>query len=128
MSIFVIVIIASKARFAASRSELVVRSSSRLGVICQEKPQRSLHQPHALSLPPLPTIASQYRSVSSWLSVTTMKLTASLGRKFGPPFNPTNRRPSTVNSTVSSLPSLPPGKSPGAAFTRTTRLSGNVAA
>jgi dihydrofolate reductase len=28
---------------------LVVRSSSRLGVICQEKPQRSLHQPQALS-------------------------------------------------------------------------------
>ena len=39
-SIFTIVIIASKARFALSRSELVVRSSSRVGVICQEKPQR----------------------------------------------------------------------------------------
>jgi hypothetical protein len=47
------------------RSELVVRSSSRLGVICQENPQRSRHQPHALALPPLLTIASQYRSVSS---------------------------------------------------------------
>jgi hypothetical protein len=34
MSIFTIVIIASKARFALSRSELVVRSSSPLGVIC----------------------------------------------------------------------------------------------
>jgi hypothetical protein len=59
MSILRIVIIASKARFAVSRSALVVRSSSRLGVICQEKPQRSLHQPQALSAPPLPTIASQ---------------------------------------------------------------------
>ncbi len=29
------------------------------GVICQEMPQRSLHQPHWLSLPSLPTIAFQ---------------------------------------------------------------------
>jgi hypothetical protein len=57
-SIFTIVIIASKARFALSRSELVVRSSSRLGVICQEKPQRSLHQQQALSTPSFPMIAS----------------------------------------------------------------------
>lgn len=28
-------------------------------VICQENPQRSLHQPQALSVPPLPTIAFQ---------------------------------------------------------------------
>ena len=29
------------------------------GVICQDRPQRSLHHPHWLSLPPLPTIAFQ---------------------------------------------------------------------
>ena len=29
------------------------------GVICQERPQRSLHQPQSLSCPPLPTIAFQ---------------------------------------------------------------------
>ena len=29
------------------------------GVICQDNPQRSLHQPQALSWPPLPTIAFQ---------------------------------------------------------------------
>ena len=34
-------------------------SVSTRGVICQERPQRSLHQPHALSVPPLPTIAFQ---------------------------------------------------------------------
>jgi hypothetical protein len=28
-------------------------------VICQERPQRSLHQPQALSWPPLPTMAFQ---------------------------------------------------------------------
>src|SRR3546814_5580430 len=44
ISIFVIVIIASKARFALLRSASVVRSSRRRGVICQKKPQRSLHQ------------------------------------------------------------------------------------
>jgi len=57
-----------------------------------------------------------------------MKLTASFGVNTGPPLRPTQRRPSTVNSTVSSLPSVPPGKSPGAAFTRSTWLSGKVAA
>jgi len=59
MSIFFIVIIASMARLALSRSELVVSSISRFGVICQEKPQRSLHQPQSLSLPPFPMIEFQ---------------------------------------------------------------------
>jgi len=39
----------------------------------------------------------------------TMKLTASFGLKFEPPFRPTKDWPRTVNSTVSSLPSLPLG-------------------
>src|SRR5690606_6744999 len=59
MSIFFIVIIASKTRFAFALSGLVLSSRSRAGVICQEKPQRSLHQPHWLSSPPLETIAFQ---------------------------------------------------------------------
>ena len=49
------------------------------GVICHEKPQRSLHQPHMLSWPPLPTMAFHSRSVSAWSSVRIMKLTASFG-------------------------------------------------
>jgi len=59
MSIFFIVIIASIARLALALSGLVVSSIRRRGVICQEKPQRSLHQPQALSVPPLSTIAFQ---------------------------------------------------------------------
>src|SRR5690606_13337394 len=59
MSIFFIVIIASIARLALERSELVVSSISRRGVICQEKPQRSRHQPQALSAPPSSTMAFQ---------------------------------------------------------------------
>jgi hypothetical protein len=59
MSIFFIVIIASKARLAAARSGLVYARVSATGVICQEMPHRSLHQPHSLSWPPLPTIAFQ---------------------------------------------------------------------
>lgn len=51
MSIFRIVIIAAKARCAIALSRLVVSSSSRRGVICHEKPQRSLHHPQALSAP-----------------------------------------------------------------------------
>jgi hypothetical protein len=43
MSIFLIVIIAAKARPAAALSGFVVASSRMRGVICQEKPQRSRH-------------------------------------------------------------------------------------
>src|SRR5881394_1665036 len=57
-SIFFIGIIASKARFASLPPAASASVSTR-GVICQERPQRSLHQPHWLSLPPLPTIAFQ---------------------------------------------------------------------
>jgi len=57
-SMFFIVIIASKARFASAPPTASASVSVR-GVICQERPQRSLHQPHALSLPPFPTIAFQ---------------------------------------------------------------------
>ena len=57
-SIFVIGIIASKARLASSPPAARASVSAR-GVICQERPHRSLHQPQALSLPPLPTIAFQ---------------------------------------------------------------------
>jgi hypothetical protein len=58
MSIFFIGIIASKTRFASAPPAASASVSVR-GVICQERPQRSLHQPHALSWPPLPTIAFQ---------------------------------------------------------------------
>lgn len=59
MSMRRIVIIASNARFAAALSALVVASNSMRGMICQDRPQRSLHHPQSLSAPPLPTIASQ---------------------------------------------------------------------
>jgi hypothetical protein len=36
-----------------------IASVSTRGVICQETPHLSLHQPHALSWPPLPTMAFQ---------------------------------------------------------------------
>jgi hypothetical protein len=58
MSIFFIGIVASKARFASAPPAAMASVSAR-GVICQERRQRSLHQPHWLSLPPLPTIAFQ---------------------------------------------------------------------
>src|SRR5262249_60974840 len=58
MSIFFIPIIASNARFASSPPAASASVSTR-GVICQETPHLPLHQPHALSCPPLPTLASQ---------------------------------------------------------------------
>jgi hypothetical protein len=56
MSIFLISIIASKARFASS-PPIASASVSMRGVICQEIPHLSLHHPHSLSCPSLPTIA-----------------------------------------------------------------------
>src|ERR1700704_2249174 len=57
-SIFFIRIIASNARFATS-PPLAIASVRTRGVICHDRPHLSLHQPHALSAPPLPTIAFQ---------------------------------------------------------------------
>src|SRR5216117_1046941 len=59
MSIFFICIIASNARLAAATSGSVIAFVMAIGVICQDNPHLSLHQPHALSWPPLSTIAFQ---------------------------------------------------------------------
>ncbi len=109
MSIFFIGIIALNARLASALSWLVTASMSMRGLICQEMPQRSLHQPHWLSWPPLPTIAFHRRSVSAWSSVWIWKENASLCLNAVPPLRPTQGMPQTVNSTVSTLPSLPSG-------------------
>jgi len=58
MSIFLMPIIASNARFASSPPSASASVITR-GVICQEMPHLSLHQPHWLSWPPLPTMAFQ---------------------------------------------------------------------
>jgi DASS family divalent anion:Na+ symporter len=57
-SIFFIDIIAPKTRLASAPPAASASVSTR-GVICQDRPQRSLHHPHSLSWPPLPTIAFQ---------------------------------------------------------------------
>ena len=57
-SIFCIVSIASNARFATS-PPLAIASVRTRGVICHDRPHLSLHHPHWLSAPPLPTIAFQ---------------------------------------------------------------------
>jgi hypothetical protein len=57
-SIFCIFIIASKARLASPPPAAIAWVSTR-GVICHETPHLSLHQPHWLSSPPLPTMAFQ---------------------------------------------------------------------
>src|SRR3984893_15050704 len=126
MSIFPIVLIAIIARLAAARSGSVVAASSARGVICHEKPQRSLHQPHALSWPPLLTMAFHSRSVSARSSVRITKLTVSLGTNFGPPLRPMKLRPQTVNSTMSSWPSGPDGVSMGEPLIFPPWLSGKV--
>ena len=57
-SIFFMSIMTSKARFASAPPAASASVSTR-GVICQERPHLSLHQPQALSSPPLPTMAFQ---------------------------------------------------------------------
>ena len=57
-SIFPISIIAANARFATSPPRAIASVRTR-GVICHDRPHLSRHQPHALSSPPLPTIAFQ---------------------------------------------------------------------
>ena len=57
-SIFLMSIIASKARLASAPPAAIASVRAR-GVICQERPHLSLHQPQALSWPPLPTMAFQ---------------------------------------------------------------------
>jgi hypothetical protein len=109
MSIFFIVIIALNARLASALSGLVTASTSTRGEICHDRPHLSLHQPQALSCPPLPTMAFHRRSVSAWSSVAIWKEKDSLCWKCGPPFRPTQGMPATVNSTVSTSPSLPSG-------------------
>src|SRR5690606_16286051 len=57
-SIFFMSIIASNARLASLPPTAIASVRTR-GVICQEMPHLSLHQPQALSCPPLPTMAFQ---------------------------------------------------------------------
>ena len=51
---------------ATEGSEWIIAFVRATGVICQDTPHLSWHQPHSLSLLPLPTIAFEYRSVSAW--------------------------------------------------------------
>src|SRR5215210_2142427 len=51
---------------------------------------------------------------------------ASLNRKSGPPFRPTNRCPRSVNSTVMTDPFSPPGVSLADRLTASTLLSGKI--
>src|SRR5690606_18580632 len=58
-SILPISIIASNARLAAAGSGSLIACVNAMGVICHDTPHLSLHQPQALSSPPLPTMAFQ---------------------------------------------------------------------
>jgi hypothetical protein len=57
-SIFVMVIMAAKARFASPPPAANASTKAR-GVICHETPHLSLHHPHALSWLPLLMMAFQ---------------------------------------------------------------------
>src|SRR5579884_1653430 len=94
-------------------ARLVAAGGERLGQRARDDlpvyAQRSLHHPHSLSRPPLPTIAFQYRSVSSCVSVAIWNEKASVCGNAGPPFSPMQGMPQTVNWTISTSPALPDG-------------------
>jgi hypothetical protein len=113
-SILRIVIIAANAR-AATSPPYAIAFVRTCGVICQCSPYLSLHQPQALSAPPLPTIAFQYRSVSACESVPIWNENASLCGNIEPPFRPMQGTPTTVNSTVSTSPFFARGVVSGSA-------------
>jgi hypothetical protein len=69
-------------------------------VICQEKPQQSLHQPHWLSTPLLPDDRIPVVVRLFLISVAISKEKASLCLNAGPPLIPRQKMPRTMNSTI----------------------------
>src|SRR5262249_40921766 len=65
MLILVIFSIACVARWDRAGSGSVNSWNSRVGTICQDRPHRSLSQPHWLGVPPSES-AAQSRSTSAW--------------------------------------------------------------
>src|SRR5947209_1399112 len=113
MSSFFILSMTSITRPAFLRSGSARSPYSIVGTICHERPYRSFTQPHC-SASGTAERAFQYRSTSAWLSHGTVKETASLNLKYGPPFRPLNFRPISVKSTDRTSPLFPLGKSAGA--------------
>ena len=64
-------------------------SDSAVGMICQDRPYRSLSQPHGPSSPPSES-ADQKASTSSCVSQLTRNETASVKLWSGPPFRAVN--------------------------------------
>lgn len=64
MSNFLICIIASNVGVAAAGLGLVIACVRAISVIRHDNPHLSWREPYAFSLPPLPTIAFQLRSVT----------------------------------------------------------------
>ena len=70
-SSFTIVIMASITALTFLGSLSWMSSMNRLGTICQERPNASLIQPHAVGFAPALTSLSQYSSTSFWASHST---------------------------------------------------------
>src|SRR4029453_5313388 len=75
-----------------------------VGVICHDKPNLSLSQPHPDSWPPSAVSFSQKESTSFLVSQFTTNEIDSLNLNCGPPFNATNFWPAISNSIVSTDP------------------------
>ena len=78
--IFIIASIARRARFGSGSA---ISLSKRVGVTCQDTPQRSLSQPHGPSEPPADS-AAQSLSTSAWSAQAIWNETASVNGNSGP--------------------------------------------
>ena len=87
MSSLTICSIAAIARWARAGSGSASSLGSAVGMICQDRPNRSLSQPHWLSTPPPSSRRAHSRSTSSWSSQLTEKETASVNGNSGPPLS-----------------------------------------
>src|SRR4029077_15967040 len=99
LSIFPISSIAAITRCALSRSGSASSSGRRFGTTCQERPKRSLSQPHGPGSPPTPSFSQEW-STSSWPRHGIWNEIASLNVKFGPPLRARNFWPSSSKVTV----------------------------
>ena len=128
MSIFLICIIASNARLAAAGSGSVIAFVRAIGVICQDNPHLSLHQPQALSLAAVANdrvpVAIRFGLVGD--AHLKRERFVVLERRSAVEAEARDAHHDELDGQY--VPFFPDGKSPGARYTAPTDESGKILA
>src|SRR3989304_3231082 len=98
-------------RFAFPESGSFISLNGAEGMICQDRPNLSLSQPHWLCSPPALSLLHS-SSTSCCVSQSTSSEIASVNLKCGPPLSAMNSWPSSWNLTVMAAPLGPGPPSP----------------